>query len=163
MLILSFFSKNDRSPLLAVESNFLITPFDLDFAATASSSYGEFSMLSRWHHFFEKRSLYEFYREGNVAFGHSELIRFRRATKLFDQLRVVTQIIYWNEKTIYLQHKMYVKDELKSIAICRLVGWNKINGKVSPQDIFPGIGVFEGPIPEVVAQMNKMNEAINQL
>ena len=162
ILLICLFRKSDQDVTQPVETTFRITPFDLELSVTAASSYGMLRLLSSWDFVLKKCSLRQFILEGKTSFAYSETIRFVKATKLFDLVKVITLPIYWDEKMVYLQHKYYVRDELKAIAITRAAAWGK-DGRIAPKDLLPNLGDYDGPIPEAVRCLNDLNDSMKQL
>lgn len=162
ILFFHLFSSKDSNATQAVETRFWITPFDLELTVTAASTYGVFRMLAAWDFMFKKVSIRELRRNKRTAFAYSETIRFIKATKLFDRVRVVTKPLYWDKKMFYMQHKYFVGDSLRAIAISRAAAWGE-GGVISPSELIPQLGDFEGPVPELINHLNNMNDSMNKL
>lgn len=162
LLFFQLFRSKDSNPTEATETRFWITPFDLELTVTAASTYGVFRMLAAWDFMFKKVSVRQLQREKKTAFAYSETIRFIKATRLFDRVRVVTEPIYWDDKMFYMQHKYYVGESIRAIAISRAAAWGE-GGVLSPTELIPQLGDFDGPIPELITHLNNMNDSINKL
>jgi acyl-CoA thioesterase FadM len=61
-------------------------------------------------------------------------VHFVRSLKVFDKFTQTTQVIYWDEKWIYIEQKIYKGEQLCVVALMRMLFISK-QGKVPPQDV----------------------------
>jgi acyl-CoA thioesterase FadM len=64
----------------------------------------------------------------------SAKVHFIRSLNVFQKLTMTTQVIYWDEKWIYLEQKIFVKEVLCVTALFKTVFTSK-SGKISPEKI----------------------------
>lgn len=83
----------------------------------------------------------------------SAKVHFIRPLFLWDKLDIHTNVVYWDEKWIYLEQSIYVKEKLKVTALLKAAFISK-QGKVLPSDI---IGLM--PEPPAQPQMPRKLEA----
>lgn len=72
--------------------------------------------------FYERTALYRTIRQkGGAIVQGAATIRYRRFIKPFARFHITTKIIYWDEQSIYMEHRFVGnKDEfIHAIAICR--------------------------------------------
>jgi acyl-CoA thioesterase FadM len=71
--------------------------------------------------FYERTSLYKTIRNkgGGIVQG-AATIRYRRFIKPFSIIHITTKINYWDEQSIFMEHRFVGKDDfIHAIAICR--------------------------------------------
>lgn len=79
-------------------------------------------------------------------------IHFIRSLKIFEKFTQTTQVIYWDEKWIYIEQKIFKGEQLYVIALMKILFIGK-EGKVPPQSVLDLVGnpSQKPPIPEKVA------------
>jgi acyl-CoA thioesterase FadM len=60
-------------------------------------------------------------------------IHFLKPLKVFQRFTMTTQTLYWDEKWIYLEQKIYRDEKLCAVALMKILFIRK-NGKISPDD-----------------------------
>ncbi|CAG9802181.1 unnamed protein product [Chironomus riparius] len=71
--------------------------------------------------FYERTALYKTIRNkgGGIVQG-STTIRYRRFIKPFSIFQITTKIVYWDDQSIFIEHRFIGKDEfIHAIAICK--------------------------------------------
>lgn len=71
--------------------------------------------------FYERTGLYRTIRsKGGAIVQGAATIRYRRFIKPFRTFHITTKIIYWDEQSIYMEHRFVGKDDfIHAIAVCR--------------------------------------------
>lgn len=77
----------------------------------------------------------------------SEMIRFRRSLKPFAKFEILTRLISWDDRYLYLEHKFKAGGELVALGMIRARFLKKSGGAVSPQELVQAIGSQEMPPP----------------
>ena len=106
LLVLYLISKKARDPLQPVVARYLITPFDVDATRALSHAYVGFAGLGRWQYSFHNINWKKLFSEKLVPLTQTEIVRYRRAAKLFTTVEVVTTLIWWDEKMAYFEHRI---------------------------------------------------------
>lgn len=93
----------------------------------------------------------------------SETIQFRRSFKFFDKVTVLSRVVYWNEKWIYIEQKFEKDGELYA------VGWVKVMvrskaGAVSPIKLVEILNypVLQKEIPPSIAHWKEMDRSMRR-
>lgn len=77
------------------------------------------------------------------------VVRFRRELAPFAAFDLVTRVVTWDERAMYLEHRLERGGELSARAFLRIV--TKRQGQtVAPSEMFAAVGI-EGPPPELPA------------
>jgi acyl-CoA thioesterase FadM len=79
-------------------------------------------------------------------------VHYLRSLKVFDKFKQTTQVIYWDEKWIFVEQKIFKDEQLCVVALMRMLFISK-EGKIAPQAV---LDLFSTPpsrpsIPERVA------------
>ncbi|XP_073971400.1 protein THEM6 [Rhodnius prolixus] len=62
-------------------------------------------------HFYDRTGLYnEMVKRKTDALQAATNIRYRRVIPLFSFFKIITQMIYWDDKSVYLEHKFITND-----------------------------------------------------
>jgi len=61
-------------------------------------------------------------------------VHFVRSLKIFEKFTQTTQVIYWDEKWIYIEQKIFKGEQLYVVALMRMLFISK-QGKVPPQEV----------------------------
>ena len=138
------------------------TDLDLNFHMT-NSRYHSFMDLGRVD-FMIRNGAWANLRGGGLGpvLG-SSTIRFRRAINPFQKFRVTTRILAWDERWIYLEHKLIAEggkmhNETASIAIMNTTFVGK-EGRVPTEKLMQIIGytATQPPLPDVLARKAEMD------
>lgn len=106
LLVLYLFDRSPRDVLRPVTCRFWITPFDVELTSAVSHAYMAFAGLGRWCWNFHNIDWRGMLRYRWVPLTHSELVRYRRAARLFSTIEVTTTLIWWDEKMGYFEHRI---------------------------------------------------------
>ncbi len=79
--------------------------------------------------------LYQFLREGWVAVAGSVYISYKRPLKRFQKVEVTSQLIYWDKKWIYFEHRFLRNGKLTAHALVKVIVVNK-KSFINPSIIF---------------------------
>ena len=122
---------------------FRCLPSDLDFNMHLTNSrYASFMDIARVAMMIGNGSWDKFRVAHLLPVLGSSTIRFRRAVKPFQAFEVTARVIGWDEKWIYLEHKMLVGDDLAAIAIMKAAFLGPL-GRVKTSELMKTIG-FDG-------------------
>jgi acyl-CoA thioesterase FadM len=72
----------------------------------------------------------------------SAKVNFIRPLRAFDKFTMTTQLIYWDEKWLYLEQKIYKGEQLCVVALFKALFMSK-QGKITPEAIFPLAGATQ--------------------
>lgn len=88
-------------------------------------------------------------------------IHFIKALKLFDKFTLTTQIIYWDEKWIYIEQKIFKDEELCAVALIKGLLTSKTEGKISPAQVLELLEnkPTQPPMPSAVAHWQAAEKA----
>ncbi len=81
----------------------------------------------------------------------AETIRFQRSLTLFQKFSIRTEVVGWNEKSIYIEQVFTSKGKQIAIAALDIRFLKKVGGKVSPADLFALLGEEHHDQPELPA------------
>jgi len=70
----------------------------------------------------------------------AETIRFQRSLKLFQRFSIRTEVVGWDEKSIFIEQVFTSRDQQVAIAALDIRFLKKAGGKVSPADLFELLG-----------------------
>lgn len=137
------------------ELPFRVLPNDLDaFNHMNNSRYLSIMDFGRFHLMAQFGSLKKAYQKGWAPAVGGIKINYIRALKLFNHYKLTTQIIYWDEKWVYLEQQFItLKDnQLMATALVKALFTSK-QGKVSSDELlttfFPE-GLSKPPLPEKI-------------
>lgn len=138
LMIAQLFGTRRRDPMRSVVRRFWVTPFDVELTMASSYSYFSFAALGRWAFFLDNGDLRGIFREGWAPMTHSEIIRFQKAASIFSPVTVATKVIWWDEKMMYLEHRMSVRGDLCAVGFSRGAFYKK-RERVPPYICAPGL------------------------
>lgn len=64
----------------------------------------------------------------------SAKIHFIRPLNMFDQFKMISQVIYWDEKWLYFEQKIFKQEELCAVALFKALFTSK-QGKITPDQL----------------------------
>ncbi|ENN82072.1 protein THEM6 [Dendroctonus ponderosae] len=72
--------------------------------------------------FYERTGLYsKLVAKGGSLFAGATTIRYRRFIKIFTKYRITTQVIYWDNQNIFIEHRFITnRSFVNAIALCRI-------------------------------------------
>jgi len=90
--------------------------------------------------------------------------RFIRQLRAFDRFYVETQLLGWNEKWAYLEHRILdQQDRLVAIVVVRGMFWNKQTGGMTPQQLLASTGNAHLENLELPLWVQRWEESLNTL
>ena len=136
---------------------FRCLPTDLDMNLHMTNSrYHSFMDLSRIDFMIRNGAWARLRAVGlNPVLGSSS-IRFRRSVKLFQKFDVTTRVASWDERWIYIEHKLIAGEETAAIALVKSTFLGK-DGRVPTDELLALMG-YRGPKPEFHAALIKKSE-----
>ena len=66
----------------------------------------------------------------------AETIRFQRSLKLFQKFSITTEVVGWDEKSIYMQQVFHCNNRQIAVAAINARFLSRDGGKVTPDDLF---------------------------
>ncbi len=141
---------------------FRCLPSDLDFNLHLTNSrYASFMDIARVAMMISNGAWDKFRAAKLLPVLGSSTIRFRRAVKPFQLFDVTARTIGWDEKWIYLEHKMLIGDDLAAIAIMKAAFLGP-QGRVSTSDLMKIVG-YDGPAlsnSDLITRLKNLDEAL---
>jgi len=89
----------------------------------------------------------------------AETIRFQRSLTLFQTFSIRTEVVGWDDKSIYLEQIFTSKNQQVAIAALNIRFLSKRGGKVSPTDLFALLGEPERDAPKLPEWIETWNKA----
>ena len=133
--------------------HFRVWPSDLDINLHMTNSrYLALMDLGRTNLLFQS-GLWSFIRREKLApVIAGSLVRFRRPINLFDRITLTTQVIGWDAKWMFIEHRLERRGELACQAMVKGVFVGKA-GSVAPSVIAKGLGqdATSPPLPAWIA------------
>lgn len=77
----------------------------------------------------------------------SATVHFRRPLKFWQRFEMVTHVVGWDERSIYMQQELYANNKLMASAMIKTMIRN-VNGGVPSAEVMAAVG-FTGPSPEL--------------
>ncbi len=74
----------------------------------------------------------------------SAQVRFRRALKLWDRFTLHTRVLGWDERWVYIEHRLESRARTASLALVK-AGFVARDGLVPVQELAAAMGVHEAP------------------
>lgn len=101
--------------------------------------------------------------EGWYPVVASETIRFKRSLKLFQRFTIRTEVIGWDERSIYLEQTFLRKETLIAKAVIDARFLSKKGGKVTPAQLMSVLDMDTNSprLPEWVATWVQSNQQLN--
>lgn len=87
-------------------------------------------------------------------------VHFIRSLRLFEKFKLTTQVIYWDEKWIYIEQKIFKGEELRVTALMKILFISK-EGKVPPEHLMQLLSkpTARPPIPHSVLHWQEAEKA----
>lgn len=129
-----------------------VMPNDLDLNFHVNNGrYLTMMDLGRIHLMSVVGLLKAFLKNGWMPVIGSAKVHFIRSLNPFDKFTMTTQVIYWDEKWIYMEQKIFKKGELCVVALLRALFTSK-KGKVTPDQLlnFLPNPPAQPPIPRAI-------------
>lgn len=109
------------TPLDISHSYVKVWPLDCDFNLHLTNSrYPALLDLARTQYLMKIRALSMFLGGGWKSVLSSQSISFIKEIKPFSQVEITTQVLYWDRKYCYIEHKFLVADKLHAKALARV-------------------------------------------
>lgn len=147
---------NAVPPLGRTVASFFITPFDTGIATVKSDRYLLLAEAAQVDYMVQtgllKQTLCNGYRFINAA----QMVRFIKPVRLFNRVRVETQVAYADDKCAWFSHGFYVGEARRAEVMV------KMKFKKGPVTVAPGVllGEFVGERPGWVG---RWDEALHKL
>lgn len=141
-------------------------PNDLDFNLHVNNGrYLTFADLGRVDWFVRTGCLQVARKRKAIPVIGDATARFMRQLKAFDRIYIETQLLGWNHKWAFLEHRVLDKDDrVAAIIVVRGMFWNK-QGGLTPQDLMEATGHhgLESPrLPDWVARWAESLDLLTQ-
>lgn len=122
-------------PLAASTLHMRVMPNDLDiYLHVNNGRYLTLMDLGRMHLIVVSGLLKPLRQHGFAPLLGSIKVHFIRSLRLFDKFTQTTQVVYWDEKWIYIEQKIFKDNELRVVALMKMLFVSK-EGKVPPDKI----------------------------
>ncbi len=149
VLLKSILSKG-KNLLDDFELRFIALPFiDTDFSRLFTQTYALYMGLARWNFMFNSEFKTVAIKKAWVPVTTAETMKYKKSIKAFSRVRLVTRLVYWNDRRFYLEHIFYVEgEECAHTYIEGLV--RSPQGHLKPTEVFKALGVTleSPPLPE---------------
>lgn len=142
------FFKTDDCPLSPTQRTMRVLLNDLDINGHMNNGrYPTLMDLGRLHLMIKKKLLGICLSKRWVPVVGGLQIHFIHSLKLFNRYQLTTQVIYWDEKWIYLEQKFLHRGTLMCTALVKAL-FKSSAGKVSPDQLMKETGIaLEKPKP----------------
>ncbi|MGH9904696.1 MAG: thioesterase family protein [Pyrinomonadaceae bacterium] len=162
LLLLYLLRKRSRDPLRPVVSRFWVSPFDVELFRAVSHAYVAFAGLGRWDWSFHNINWSGLLREKWAPLTHTELVHYRRAAKLFSMIEVTTTLVWWDEKMMYMEHRITQNGKLSAIIHARGTFFAG-KERISPNRCILGLMPTPSTVkPEIVDLWEKTDNFLKQ-
>jgi acyl-CoA thioesterase FadM len=129
---------------------FRCLPTDIDFNLHLTNSrYASFMDIARIAMMIRNGVWPRFRAAGLLPVLGSLAMKYRRAVKPFQVFDVTSRTIGWDEKWIYLEHKLLIKGDLAAIAITK-AAFIGPKGRITTDELIKVVG-YDGPKPDHLA------------
>ena len=109
------------APLEISHSHIRVWPLDCDFNLHLTNSrYPALLALSRTQYLMQINALSKFLGGGWKSVLSSQSISFVKEIKPFSRVDITTQVLYWDRKYCYIEHKFLVAGKLHAKALARV-------------------------------------------
>jgi acyl-CoA thioesterase FadM len=126
---------------------FRCLPTDIDFNLHLTNSrYSSFMDIARIAMMVRNGAWVKFRAHGMLPVLGSLAMKFRRGIKPFERFTVTCRTIGWDEKWIYLEHKLLVDEHTAAIAIMKAAFLGP-KGRVDTNELIKIVG-YNGPKPD---------------
>jgi acyl-CoA thioesterase FadM len=85
---------------------------DTDFSRLFTQTYALYMGLARWNLLFNSEFRTAALKKGWVPVTTAETMTYSRSVKAFDKVKLVTRIIYWDDRRFYIEHVFYVREQV---------------------------------------------------
>jgi acyl-CoA thioesterase FadM len=127
---------------------FRCLPTDIDFNMHLTNSrYSSFMDIVRVAMMIRNGAWGRFRAVGMLPVLGSLAIKFRRGIKPFEKFTVTCRTIGWDEKWIFLEHKLLVGEHLAAIAIMKAAFLGAGGKRIATDELIKVIG-YDGPRPD---------------
>lgn len=153
--------KKQSDPLASSTLSMRVMPFDLDvFMHVNNGRYLSMMDLGRLHLMWVIGLLKPLRQQRWNPLLGSVKIHYLKPLTLFQHFTLNTQTLYWDEKWIYVEQKIYHRDQLCAVALMKILFIGK-EGKIAPQsllDLLPH-PPKQPPIPDVIKYWMQAEQA----
>ncbi|MDX2145127.1 MAG: thioesterase family protein [Rhodospirillaceae bacterium] len=143
--------------------NFRCLPTDIDFNLHLTNSrYSSFMDIARIAMMIRNGAWGRFRAAGMLPVLGSMAMKFRRGVKPFERFAVTSRTIGWDEKWIYLEHKMMVGEHLAAVAVMKAAFLGSAGRRIATDELIKVIG-YDGPVPAplaVIEASKALNDAL---
>lgn len=148
---------------LRVRSRVLPHDLDLNFHVN-NGRYLTFADLGRMDWFVRTGCFQAARKEKCIPVIGDATARFIRQLKAFDRFYVETQLLGWNEKWAYIEHKVLDKDDRPAaIIVVRGMFWNKKKGGLTPAELLAATGHEHLDSPQIPEWVQKWEDSLSTL
>lgn len=140
-------------------------PHDLDLNLHVNNGrYLTFADLGRMDWFIRSGTFKVARKEKCIPVIGDVTARFIRQLRAFDRFYVETQLLGWDEKWAYLEHKILDKqNRVAAIVVVRGMFWNKKTGGMTPQHLVAATGHEGITSPELPEWVQTWAQGLAQL
>lgn len=150
-LIWTYIISRFRSKLQAMDvcpTPFRVMPTDLDVLLHMNNGmYFSLQDLARLDYMIRIGALDSISAKGWYPVVVAERLRFRKSLQLFQKFEIHTQMVYWDDKYIYLEHTFKSGGEAVAWGMIRARFLSKKGGVVPPKDLMSVLGYDLAPPP----------------
>jgi acyl-CoA thioesterase FadM len=133
--------------------DFRCLPTDIDFNLHLTNSrYSSFMDIVRVAMMVRNGAWGRFREQGMLPVLGSLAIKFRRGVKPLEKITVTCRTIGWDEKWVFLEHKVLVGEHLAAIAIMKAAFLGKGGRRISSDELIKVVG-YDGPRPDPLPVM----------
>lgn len=160
-LIATIFNKSPFDPLKTVVRSFRVWPHDMDInihlTAARYFSFGDLVRIAWWA---DNKILWSFFIQGYKGVVNAQEITYIREFTPFSKVTLEAQLICWDEKYCYFEHRYYSGDQLYSIAHARVAMIYK-RKVISLNEVFSKLAtdIESPPETEVIADWKETLQA----
>jgi acyl-CoA thioesterase FadM len=123
-LLRLFLKRNTLPEISALDVSYTqvrVWPLDCDFNMHLTNSrYTSLLDLARIQYLIQLRSLPKFIKGGWKSVLSSQSISFLKEIKPLSKVDITTQVLYWDRKYCYIEHRFLVSDQLHAKALARV-------------------------------------------
>jgi acyl-CoA thioesterase FadM len=163
-LLLLIISSLWRKPKMIDESvlSLRVLPNDIDITRITNDRYLALMDLGRVDYMLKTGWLRSLFKKKWVPVASFSTIRFRHSLKVFQKFLLRTRIIYWDEKTFYVQ-QVFERDGRIVVTGYMFGIFMGPKGPVSPKDVYGEMGLSppRPEKPEIVTMLRELDETIH--
>ncbi|HTE40983.1 MAG TPA: thioesterase family protein [Steroidobacteraceae bacterium] len=151
-IVIAYFARGQFDARSRVDSSYWVTPFDSGISVLKSDKYLQLAEAAQLD-FLIKTKLLKRLTSGGIAFVNaSQFVRFGKPIRIFDRVRVETQIAYSDDKCAYFSHFLFV-GELQHAEVLVKMKFKKGRITVPPAEIIGACELTKPPHLEAWDQM----------